>query len=139
MPAQFRSRVTVLDHGRETKAVIEMNHELSYGGYRFFQSSYRQGPGRDETILSVSRDPGEDIVFFGYYGLDGGDAGRVDDTHRLAPSYRARGRRRRLCAARGRRHPPGWCSGVGAGHAARCLPPTRWRRSAGCPSSTTVG
>ncbi len=70
-PAQFRSRVTVKDpaSGRETPAVIEMNRELAYGGYKFFQSSYQETPGRDQTILSVSRDPGEPIVFLGYYGL----------------------------------------------------------------------
>jgi len=70
-PAQFRSRVTVKDPaaGRETPAVIEMNHELAYGGYRFFQSSYQETPDRDLTILSVSKDPGEPIVFLGYYGL----------------------------------------------------------------------
>ena len=72
MPAQYRSRVTVKDSGRETKAVIEMNHELAYGGYRFFQSSYRETPGRNQTILSVSKDPGERIVFLGYYGLVAG-------------------------------------------------------------------
>ncbi len=71
-PAQFRSRVTVKDAGRETPAVIEMNHELAYGGYKFFQSSYRETPGRDQTILSVSKDPGEPIVFLGYYGLVAG-------------------------------------------------------------------
>ena len=49
--------------------MIEMNRELAYGGYRFFQSSYRETPGRDQTILSVSRDPGEAVVFLGYYGL----------------------------------------------------------------------
>jgi cytochrome c-type biogenesis protein CcsB len=68
-PAQFRSRVTVEDHGRETHAVIEMNRELSYGGYKFFQSSYRETPGRDETILLATKDPGAPIVFLGYYGL----------------------------------------------------------------------
>jgi cytochrome c-type biogenesis protein CcsB len=70
-PAQFRSRVTVKDpaSGRETPAVIEMNRELAYGGYKFFQSSYRETPDRDQTILSVSKDPGEPIVFLGYYGL----------------------------------------------------------------------
>ena len=69
-PAQFRSRVTVKDPARgETRAVIEMNRELAHGGYRFFQSSYRETPGRNQTILSVSRDPGEPIVFAGYYGL----------------------------------------------------------------------
>ena len=73
-PAQFRSRVTVRDaaSGREVPAVIEMNRELAYGGYKFFQSSYRETPGRDQTILSVSRDPGEPIVFLGYYTLVAG-------------------------------------------------------------------
>ncbi|HXK08956.1 MAG TPA: cytochrome c biogenesis protein CcsA [Vicinamibacteria bacterium] len=70
-PAQFRSRVTVKDpaSGGSTAAVIEMNRELAHGGYRFFQSSYQETPGRNQTILSVSKDPGEPIVFAGYYGL----------------------------------------------------------------------
>jgi cytochrome c-type biogenesis protein CcsB len=72
-PAQFRSRVVVKDvSGRETPAVIEMNRELAHGGYKFFQSSYRETPERDQTILSVSKDPGEPIVFLGYYGLVAG-------------------------------------------------------------------
>jgi cytochrome c-type biogenesis protein CcsB len=73
-PAQFRSRVLVKDPAQAASvpAVIEMNHELAYGGYRFFQSSYRQQAGRDMTVLSVSRDPGQPIVFFGYYGLVAG-------------------------------------------------------------------
>jgi cytochrome c-type biogenesis protein CcsB len=68
-PAQFRSRVTVKSGGQELPAVIEMNRELAFGGYRFFQSSYRETPERDMTVLSVSRDPGEPIVFLGYYGV----------------------------------------------------------------------
>ncbi len=70
-PAQFRSRVQVNDpaKGASFPAVIEMNRELAYGGWRFFQSSYREGPGRSQTILSAARDPGEGIVFLGYYGL----------------------------------------------------------------------
>jgi cytochrome c-type biogenesis protein CcsB len=71
-PAQFRSRVRVEDHGREAPAIIEMNRELAYGGYRFFQSSYRETTGRNQTILLVARDPGERIVFLGYYGLVAG-------------------------------------------------------------------
>jgi cytochrome c-type biogenesis protein CcsB len=71
-PAQFRSRVTLRDAGRETAAVIEMNRELAHGGYTFFQSSYRETPDRDQTILSVSKDPGEPVVFLGYYGLVAG-------------------------------------------------------------------
>ncbi len=72
MAAQFRSRVTVIDGSRTQPAVIEMNRELAYGGYRFFQSSYSETPERDQTILSVSKDPGEAIVFLGYYGLVAG-------------------------------------------------------------------
>jgi cytochrome c-type biogenesis protein CcsB len=72
MPAQFRSHVTVRDGARTFSAVIEMNHDLAYGGYHFFQSSYQQAPGRDMTILSVSKDPGQPIVFFGYFGLVAG-------------------------------------------------------------------
>jgi cytochrome c-type biogenesis protein CcsB len=68
-PAQYRSQVVVRDGGRETKALIEMNRPLRYGGYTFFQSSYQETPQRDLTVLSVSRDPGEPIVFLGYYGL----------------------------------------------------------------------
>jgi hypothetical protein len=67
-PAMFRSRVTVTDKatGHTFPAVIQMNQELSYAGYKLFQSSYQQTPGRDQTVLSVSRDPGQMIVFAGY-------------------------------------------------------------------------
>jgi cytochrome c-type biogenesis protein CcsB len=67
-PAMFRSRVTVTDPSSDSifPAVIQMNHELSYRGYRLFQSSYQRTPERDRTILAVSKDPGEPIVFAGY-------------------------------------------------------------------------
>jgi len=66
-PAMFRSRVTVRDaSGAELPAVIQMNHPLSHGGYRFFQSSYQIQGGREMSILSVSKDPGQPIVFWGY-------------------------------------------------------------------------
>jgi len=67
-PAMFRSRVTVNDprSGASHPAVIEMNHELTYGGYQFFQSSYQITEGREMTVLSVSRDPGMPVVFVGY-------------------------------------------------------------------------
>ncbi len=73
-PAQFRSRVTVSDpkSGATFPAIIEMNHELSYAGYRLFQSSYQQAEGRDQTVLLVSRDPGQPIVFAGYFLMLGG-------------------------------------------------------------------
>jgi cytochrome c-type biogenesis protein CcsB len=66
-PAMFRSRVTVLEpSGRSFPAVIEMNRELSHAGFRLFQSSYQETPGRDQTVLLVSRDPGQAVVFAGY-------------------------------------------------------------------------
>jgi cytochrome c-type biogenesis protein CcsB len=70
-PAMFRSRVVVQDpaRGATRPAVIQMNQELSYGGYRFFQSSYQRTPERDMTVLSVAKDPGQPIVFFGYFML----------------------------------------------------------------------
>jgi ABC-type transport system involved in cytochrome c biogenesis permease subunit len=65
-PAMFRSRVAVLGATEERPAVIEMNRPLSHGGFEFFQSSYQIQGGREMTILQVSRDPGELIVFVGY-------------------------------------------------------------------------
>ena len=74
MPAMYRSRVQVLDAARPAPipAVIEMNRPLSYGGFRFFQSSYRMDVQPPATILSVSRDPGQPIVFAGYILLVAG-------------------------------------------------------------------
>jgi len=67
-PAMFRSHVIVEDPSRGARfpAVIQMNQELAYRGYRFFQSSYQEGQGRDQTVLAVSKDPGQPIVFLGY-------------------------------------------------------------------------
>lgn len=69
-PAMYRSRITVTDGpGHEQAAVIEMNRPFRHGGYTFFQSSYQIEKGREMSILSVSKDPGQDIVFVGYYLL----------------------------------------------------------------------
>lgn len=72
-PAMFRSLVTTIDeNGTETKHKIWMNHELHWGGFKFFQSSYNMQNGREMSILSVSRDPGQNIVFIGYFLLVAG-------------------------------------------------------------------
>jgi ABC-type transport system involved in cytochrome c biogenesis permease subunit len=66
-PAMFRSRVVVLEgSGAERPAVIEMNRPLAHGGFELFQSSYQIQGGREMTVLQVSRDPGQAIVFLGY-------------------------------------------------------------------------
>jgi len=70
-PAMFRSLVEITD--KETGATapgrIWMNNPLTYRGYTLFQSSYQQpdGPGgREASIFSVARDPGQPIAFLGY-------------------------------------------------------------------------
>jgi ABC-type transport system involved in cytochrome c biogenesis permease subunit len=95
-PAMFRSRVVVTDArgGAAFPAVIEMNHELRHAGYRLFQSSYRQEAGRDQTVLLVSRDPGEPLVFLGYGLLVAGMltvlVTRIAQQRRSVPSKTAR-------------------------------------------------
>ncbi|HEX7489660.1 MAG TPA: cytochrome c biogenesis protein CcsA, partial [Anaeromyxobacteraceae bacterium] len=43
-----------------------MNHPLEMKGYRIFQSSYQQDGTREASVFSVSKDPGQNIVFVGY-------------------------------------------------------------------------
>ena len=70
-PAGFESRVQITDPatGQTFPARIWMNHELHYRGYALFQSSYQQQDGREATVLAVSKDPGQVIVFTGYITL----------------------------------------------------------------------
>ena len=71
-PSGYASYVHVTDkqqNGRSFSAKIWMNNELSYRGYSLFQSSYQQDHGREATVLSVSKDPGKNIVFTGYITL----------------------------------------------------------------------
>ncbi|BDG07330.1 cytochrome c biogenesis protein CcsA [Anaeromyxobacter paludicola] len=67
-PSNFRSDVRIIDStaGDPFPAAIWMNHPFDHRGWRFFQSSYQQQGGRSATVLSVSKDPGEPIVFVGY-------------------------------------------------------------------------
>ncbi len=73
-PRSFESQVTITDPrtGRTRAHVISMNSPASFGGYTFYQSSYRQERGQTVSFLSVSRDPGMPIVFAGYIGLMAG-------------------------------------------------------------------
>jgi cytochrome c-type biogenesis protein CcsB len=70
-PAMFRSLVEITDKqtGQTTPGRIWMNNPLTVRGYTLFQSSYQQpdGPGgREASIFSVARDPGQPIAFLGY-------------------------------------------------------------------------
>jgi cytochrome c-type biogenesis protein CcsB len=70
-PAMFRSLVEITDKetGQTTPGRIWMNNPLTVRGYTLFQSSYQQpdGPGgREASIFSVAKDPGQPIAFLGY-------------------------------------------------------------------------
>jgi len=70
-PAGFMSivKITDRDTGRIFPARIWMNNELHYRGYALFQSSYQRAEGREATVLSVSKDPGQTIAFAGFITL----------------------------------------------------------------------
>src|SRR6266568_4466995 len=67
-PSMFRSQVVITDTetGKSFPAAIWMNHPLEMKGYRVFQSSYQQDGTREASVFSVSKDPGQNIVFVGY-------------------------------------------------------------------------
>ncbi len=67
-PRSFESTITIHDPaaGADRTEKVSMNHPVKHGGYTFFQSSYRERGGKSVTYLSVSRDPGQPIVFAGY-------------------------------------------------------------------------
>lgn len=71
-PSSFASSVTLIDKNNniERPYRIYMNNILSYGGYRFYQSSYDQD--EQGTILSVNHDYwGTVVTYFGYFLLFG--------------------------------------------------------------------
>jgi len=70
-PSGFASQVVVtdLDTGKSFPTRIFMNTPLHHRGWSLFQSSYQQQGGREATVLSVSKDPGQLVVFAGYATL----------------------------------------------------------------------
>jgi hypothetical protein len=71
LAASYESDVIVEPRDGEPFAHrIYMNHPLRYAGYTFYQASFQRTPdGREITVLSVARDPGMRISFFGYWIL----------------------------------------------------------------------
>ncbi len=68
-PKAYRSYLSVLKDGKVVlKKKVEVNSPLVYGGYYFYQSNYDP---KDPTYsgISVVRDPGVYIVFFGFFML----------------------------------------------------------------------
>jgi hypothetical protein len=73
-PRTFESQISIIDanSGRTVNQVVSMNHPAKYAGFTFYQSSYRMEGNRTASYLSVSRDPGQLIVFAGYFLLMAG-------------------------------------------------------------------
>ena len=69
----YRSDLSVLEEGQTVvRKVIEVNHPLHYGGYRFYQASYGTEGGKWYTVLSVSSDSGVNLVYLGFILLTAG-------------------------------------------------------------------
>ena len=70
-PRSYESHVTIVGTatGRVESHIISMNNPTTFGGYTLYQSSYRQDRGKSASFLSVSRDPGQPIVFAGYIAM----------------------------------------------------------------------
>jgi hypothetical protein len=65
----WKSTVSVVEEGATVLTkTVEMNHPLSYGGYRFYQDSYRPD---DPTFtqLSVASDSGVWLIYLGFVCL----------------------------------------------------------------------
>lgn len=94
-PRSYESQITIYDPtaGGAQGRVVSMNHPVKYGGYTLYQSSYRQEGGRSVSFLSVSRDPGQPIVFAGYVAMLAGMlmvlAHRIADRRRVQPAKAA--------------------------------------------------
>jgi hypothetical protein len=66
--ASYTSDVHVVDSAGKPldSARIAMNHPLKRGGFTFYQASFANEPGKvPTTVLSVNRDPGRFIKYFG--------------------------------------------------------------------------
>lgn len=69
----YRSRVTVLQDGKETEADILVNRPLHVGGYHLYQLSWGESPRRYTELLVVS-DTGIHWTYAGFLLLGAGSA-----------------------------------------------------------------
>ena len=144
-PSGFASQVVVtdLDTGKSFPARIFMNTPLHHRGWSLFQSSYRQQGGREATVLSVSKDPGQLVVFAGYATLVLGMIlvllTRITQARERAAFEAAlpRGGMSLPTLGRSLARRPRAPAGSPRPRAPRVRPPSR--RSSACPCSTTGG
>jgi hypothetical protein len=87
----FRSQVSVVGAGSTVRQdTIAVNHPLSYGGYRFYQSNYRREDPTYSGILVV-KDPGLWVAYLGFVMMCIGVACRFYLTPWLARRHRRLG------------------------------------------------
>ena len=94
------------DTGTLYDAKIWMNNPLEHRGYTLFQSSYQQDRGREATVLSVSKDPGQNIVFARLHHHGPRDDHRALHARRISRASEPRSRRATPRRREPRRWPP---------------------------------
>ncbi|MBN1919572.1 MAG: cytochrome c biogenesis protein ResB [Verrucomicrobia bacterium] len=75
IPAAYESHLTVRQrNGSERTATVAMNAPAKVGGYVVYQSSFGRdaATGRTFTVLSLSRDPGTNVLYVGFAALIAG-------------------------------------------------------------------
>ena len=55
----YRSHINLINNDIERKVIIRMNEPLRYKGYTFYQSSYKETPHGEVSILAVVRNVGK--------------------------------------------------------------------------------
>ena len=69
-PKSFRSAVTVQDEkGHETMANLEVNHPVSFMGWKLYQMGYDEKAGRWSklSLIEVIHDPWLPAVYLGFF------------------------------------------------------------------------
>ena len=92
IPAAWESHLTVRNQpGDDWHAAVAMNAPAKIGGFLLYQSSYGTDAetGRPYTVLSLSRDPGTSLLYFGFATLTAG----LITTFYVSPWLRRRDRR----------------------------------------------
>ena len=94
IPAAFESHLTIRNEaGTNRHEVVAMNDPAKAGGFLLYQSSWGTDPdsGRPYTVLSLSRDPGTNVIYCGFATLTAG----LIITFYLTPFLRRRERKTR--------------------------------------------
>lgn len=66
--ASYQSLVEVTGDGPASEHLISMNEPLQHGGFTFYQASFESDPATGKpiaSVLSVNRDPGRSLKYFG--------------------------------------------------------------------------